>query len=96
MSVSGYRSGHYVYVRAHVTRFNRNLDFGLGGWQNSAGRNVQFSEYIHGWRLAGSKSTGSNGWTAYLRIYAPTRRSFRAYVSATTTFAAALSSSISR
>ena len=33
---------------------------------------------------------------AYLRIYAPTRRSFRAYVSATPAFAAGLSGPISR
>jgi hypothetical protein len=84
-----------VYVRTHVTRFNPNLNSGLGGWQPSASRYV--SVYDHrssGWHFDGHKYTGSNGTTSYLRIYSPSHRYFRAHVLATKTIWGHTSSSI--
>jgi len=84
ISLSGYRSGSYVYLRAHVTRFNPALNYGLGGWQASANRYVAFYDYRStGWHLSGYKYTGSNGTTAYLRIYQPGHHYFLAKVGQT-------------
>lgn len=45
ISISGYRSRRYVYVRARVTRFAPNKNYGSGGWANSASRKVTFYRY---------------------------------------------------
>jgi hypothetical protein len=86
ISLSGYRSGSYVYLRAHVTRFNPSLNYGLGGWQVSTNRYVTFYDLRStGWHLDGYKYTSSNGTTPYLRIYQPGHHYFLAKVGQTAT-----------
>jgi hypothetical protein len=84
--LGGYRSGSYVYVHAHVLRFNWSLTGGYGAWQRSAGRTVSFYDRRSGeWFYDSSLTTGPHGWTGYLRIYAPSQRSFGAHVLQTAT-----------
>lgn len=85
ISISGYRSGRRVYVRAHITRFSTSANYGLGGWVNSRDRRVGFYYYRSGWHWVATRYTGRNGYTGYVRIYAPTHRSFRAHVNPTST-----------
>lgn len=93
--ISGYRSGSYVYVRAYVTRFNPNVNFGLGGWVVSTGRYVSFYDHrTGGWHLDGHLATGRNGFTAYLRIHAPGQQYFRAHVNPTGSIWGATSGSV--
>jgi hypothetical protein len=81
--VSGHRSGNYVFVRAYVKRFSTSMDSGLGGWEAWPDRQVTFASWHGGWKPAGSKWTISTGFTRYLKLYAPSKRSFRASVKAT-------------
>jgi len=47
---------------------------------------VTISDYYSGaWHVAGHKWTGSNGWTGYLKVWAPTHRSFHVSASANAT-----------
>lgn len=86
ITFSTYRSGRNVFVRALVTRFNPNKNWGTGGWQNSVSRRVAFYDKIGGrWRWRGGRYTGRNGYTRYQRLAAPTRRPFRAIVRPTAT-----------
>jgi len=79
--IRGYRSGNWVYAHAYVSRYNPNANYGSGGYTPSAGRYVAFWDWHSGaWHNPGHKYTGSNGWTGYLKIWAPTQRSF--YVNA--------------
>jgi hypothetical protein len=95
ITIRAYRSGSYVYVRAHVTRFSPSLNYGLGGWQRSIYRRVTFYDYRNGgWHADGTKYTNRWGTTVYLRIYAPSRRSFRAHVSQTATIWGHMSASV--
>jgi hypothetical protein len=96
ISVSGYRSGKVVYLRALVRRFSSNANWGLGGWVNSSGRIVVFYQNRIGWRRVAARATGQNGYTSYLKIYTPTRRLFRATVSATPSIWDRTSAPISR
>jgi hypothetical protein len=82
VSLSGYRSGVYVYVHAYVSRYNPDANYGLGGWTPSSGRYVTFQQLYSGsWHNIATKTTGSNGWTSYQRVYAPTHRYFVSWVS---------------
>lgn len=95
--IGGYRSGNWVNVRAHASRFNWSRNGGYGAWQQSAGRSVNFYDWRNGrWFRDQNQITGPNGWTPYLRIYAPTQRSFHAHASQTPSFWGALSSNIDR
>ena len=96
IAVSGYRSGKNVYVRARVTRFNPRANYGLGSWVNSPGRAVGFYQNRSGWRRVGARVTGRNGYTSYLKIKTPSRRTFRATVSSTPTIWDRTSAAISR
>ncbi len=96
ISISGYRSPKNVYVRARVTQFNLNTNFGLGSWTNSRGRSVVFYQYRGGWERVGAKPTGKDGYTAYLKVRSPARRSYRAIVSPTATIWDQTSPGISR
>ena len=96
ISISGYRSAKNVYVRARVTQFNPNANFGLGSWTNSQGRSVDFYQNRSGWKRVGAKTTGKNGYTAYLKVLSPARRSYRATVSPTPTIWDQTSTAISR
>lgn len=96
ISISGYRAAKNVYVRARVTRFNLNANFGLGSWTNSQGRSVVFYQYRSGWTRVGAKTTGKGGYTAYVKVLSPARRSYRATVSPTPTIWDQASSAISR
>lgn len=95
--IKGYRSGGYVHVRAHVSRFNWSLNGGYGAWQPSVNRNVDFYEWSHGgWVRIGSLATGADGWTGSLRVLAPAKHSFYAHVIQTTTIWGARSCIIGR
>ena len=96
ISISGYRSAKYVFVRARVTQFNLNANFGLGSWTNPQGRSVVFYQNRSGWHRIGARTTGKNGYTAYLKILSPARRSYRATVSQTPTIWDQTSAAISR
>ena len=96
ISISGHRSAKNVYVRARVTQFNLNANFGPGSWTNSKGRSVVFYQYRSGWKRVGAKTTGKNGYTAYLKVLSPVRPSYRATVSPTPTIWAQTSPAISR
>lgn len=86
ISVSGYRSGKFVFVRARVTRYDPSRNYGSGGWVNSPSRKVSFFQFSGGrWRSFAAKNTSSNGYTGYAKIRAPTRRKFRALVQANAT-----------
>jgi hypothetical protein len=94
--IYGYRSGDDVYVHAYVGRYNPSLNYGSGGWQPSEGRSVTFYNWHNTWNKSGSARTGSNGWTPYVKIYATTGRSFRAYAGYTWNMWGNQSSSIYR
>ena len=96
ISISGHRSAKNVYVRARVTQFNLNANFGLGSWTNSRGRSVVFYQYRSGWKRVGAKATGKGGYTAYVKVLSPARRSYRATVSSTPTIWDQASPAISR
>ncbi len=81
VTISGYRAGHYVFVRADVTRFSTSVHSGQGGWVSWTDQPVTFTSWANGWQSAGTRWSTSTGLTKYLKIYAPTRRSFRAAVS---------------
>jgi hypothetical protein len=85
VTVSGHRSRGYVIIRAYVKRFSTSADSGLGGWTAWTNQPVKFSAFHNGWKSAGTKWTTSTGFTKYVKIYAPTKRSFRAFVAATGT-----------
>jgi hypothetical protein len=85
ISISGYRSAKNVYVRARVTQFNLKANFGVGSWTNSQGRSVVFYQNRSGWKRVGARTTGKNGYTAYVKVLSPARRSYRATVSPTAT-----------
>jgi len=78
--VSGYRSGPNVFVRALVTRFSPSANSGQGGWVAWPDRQVMFASFSQGWQQAGSRWTTKTGYTRYLKISAPSKRSFRATV----------------
>lgn len=71
VSVSGYRCGASVYLRAHAVRYDRNANYGLGGWSAFTGRTITFQYRYAGsstWHTAGYATTGSAGYTAYKRF----------------------------
>lgn len=82
-TLRGNRHGKYVWIRAYVRRFNPAAHYGTGGWTPSGGRRVWFKEYVSGWKGCGHANTGKNGLTRWVKVYAPTRRSFKAQVSQT-------------
>lgn len=96
ISISGYRSAKNVFVRARVTQFNLNANFGLGSWTNSRGRGVVFYQNRSGWKRVGVRTTGKNGYTAYVKVRSPARRSYRATVTSTPTIWDQTSTAISR
>jgi hypothetical protein len=85
VTLSGYRTRGYVFVRALVKRFSTSANSGLGGFESWTNQPVKFSDFHNGWVPAGTKWTTSTGYTKYVKIYAPTKRSFRATVAATGT-----------
>jgi hypothetical protein len=93
----GWRSGNWVYLWAYATRFNSGANFGAGAFTASTGRKVDFQQFYSGaWHNAGYKYTGSNGDTAALKVWAPTKRNFRVYVEPTGTRWGAWSGTIYR
>jgi hypothetical protein len=95
--ITGSRSGSYVYLRGHVSRFNWSLNGGYGAWQPSVNRNVDFYEQNQGsWVRIGSLATGGDGWTGSLPVLAPAGQKFYAHVIQTTTIWGARSRSIDR
>ena len=95
--ITGHRSGGYVQMRAHVSRFNWSLNGGYGAWQPSVNRNVDFYEQSHGaWVHIGSLATGADGSTGSLRVLAPVTHNFYAHVIQTTTIWGARSRTMNR
>jgi hypothetical protein len=83
-SIGGYRSGSYVYVRAHATRYSAYL----GGFTALGGRHVTFPYRSPGsstWHDAISSTTQSNGYTVYKKIYSSKAKYWRAIVTGTST-----------
>lgn len=77
---SGYRSGNYVYIRSHATRYNYKTDT----WVASADRSVTFFRYHNSvWQAKGTATTSAKGYTPYVKIWAPTKTTFRSQVSQT-------------
>jgi hypothetical protein len=89
---SGYRTGSYVHVRAYVRRYQRNLNYGAGGWQQSVGRSVTFQQsWNGGWQNKATRTTGTDGWTGYVTLAAGAHHYYRAKVAATSTLGDAVS-----
>jgi len=97
ISISGYRSGNWVYLREFVHRYNPDLNSGSGGWQPSVNRKVWVQMYYNGaWYTKALRYTGTNGWTTYTKLYAPKHHYYRALVTETSTMWNATSGNIYR
>ena len=95
--IKGYRSGSYVHLRAHASRFNWSLNRGYGAFQPSVNRDVELYEWSHGaWVDIASLGTGADGWTASVRVRAPAEHKFYAQVLQTTSIWGASSRTIDR
>jgi hypothetical protein len=77
LSVGGYRSGNYVYLNAYETRYNPDL----GRFVPASGGLITFygrSATGAWWQVQSRKYTNANGWTPYVKVYAPRARYFKA------------------
>jgi len=97
LSLSASRSGPYVTLTAHATRYNDRLDYGLrGAWQAWPRHSVAIQVLSgHTWKTVASRATSARGGVSY-RVSSPSARSWRAQDAATGTIWGATSGTIRR
>jgi hypothetical protein len=81
LSISGYRTSNYVHLHAYETRYNPDVSAFVPAYKGL----VTFWGKIPGgsWWKGPSVYTNGNGWTAYVKLYVPRSRYFRATVAET-------------